>query len=258
MNNTNARKTFIPQTDGRALDFIKISAALFMVIDHINMSLLDSSQPHMFMIGRATFPLFCYALAAGLMKPAPEKAARYALTRYAPRLLLLAIITEPIAQFSRDIGDIGNVLFTLALGAVMAGLCLRLKEWQTVALCLTGVGLMYFPSFIEFSTAGIMLPAAFMLAMRGRVAGYACLGLLLCFINLADFRTLFETGDGNTLIFIVMTAAACILPPLFLLRYAVSLPQDGRYLPKYFLHVFYPLHLLLIWSVGHFIMGIGG
>jgi len=257
MNNIDVRKTFIPQTDGRALDFIKVCAAIFMVIDHINATLLDSTQPPMFLIGRATFPLFCYALAVSLMKVGPEKAPHYAWTRYAPRLLLLAIITEPIAQFSRDIGPLGNVLFTLALGAVLAGLCFRLKEWQTAALCALGIGLMYFPAFFEFSTAGAMLPAAFILAMRGRVIGYVCLAALLCCINLSGFGDLMTKIDSDVITFICMMAAACIIIPVSLIRFAATQPQDGRYLPKYFLHVFYPLHLLLIWAVGYFFMGLG-
>jgi hypothetical protein len=257
MNNIDVRKTFIPQTDGRALDFIKACAAVFMVIDHVNMTLLDSAHPPMFLIGRATFPLFCYALAVSLMKVGPEKAPHYAWTRYAPRLLLLAVITEPIAQFSRDIGPIGNVLFTLTLGAVMAGLCFRLKQWQTATLCLLAIGLMYFPQVFEFSTAGVMLPAAFILAMRGRIIGFACLGALLCFINLPGFADVLEKSDPDVLVFICMVAAACIIVPISLIRFAATQPQDGRYLPKYFLHVFYPLHLLVIWAIGYFFMGIG-
>ena len=74
MDNKTACKTFIPQVDGRALDAIKICAAVFMVIDHINTTLLASTRLEMFLIGRITFPLFCYALAASMLKAGPDKA----------------------------------------------------------------------------------------------------------------------------------------------------------------------------------------
>lgn len=255
MNNNNALKTFIPQTDGRALDFIKVCAAVFMVIDHINMTLFDSTRPEMFLVGRATFPLFCYAVAVSLLKAGPEKGPHYAWTRYAPRMLLLALITEPIAQFSRDIGPIANVIFTLGIGAAMAGLSYRLREWQIAALCALAVGLMYFPPVFEFSAAGAMLPAAFMLAMRGRPLGFICLALLLSTINLGGFASLLEKEDTDALVYASLAALASIATPLILIRYAATQPQDGRYLPKYFLHVFYPAHLLLIWAIGRFLLG---
>lgn len=221
------------------------------------MTLLDSTRPEMFLVGRATFPLFCYAIAVSLLKAGPEKGPQYAWTRYAPRLLLLALITEPIAQFSRDIGAVGNVIFTLGIGAALAGLSYRLRDWQIAALSGLAISLMYFPPMFEFSAAGAMLPAAFMLAMRGRVTGFICLAALLSTINLGGFPDLFKNGTSDAAIFITMAALACIVTPLLLIRYAATLPQNGRYLPKYFLHVFYPAHLLAIWAIGRFFMGIG-
>jgi hypothetical protein len=249
---------FIPQVDGRALDFIKICAAVFMVIDHVNMSLLGSRYPEMFLTGRIAFPLFCYALAAGLMKAAAVRPPRYLWTRYIPRLLMIALITEPVARFSRDIGEIGNVLFTLALGAAAMALCRQLRDWQAAALCALAIALMYFPPLFEFSTAGVMLPAMFARAMQGNRMGLACLAALLASINIPGFAALLEDGNPNTAVFIGTITLVCIFPTLALIRFAAAaLPQDGRYLPKYFLHVFYPAHLLVIWGIGRFFMGIG-
>src|SRR6218665_1347796 len=143
MSNKAVSKTFIPQADGRGLDFIKACAAVFMVIDHVNLTLFGAGKPELFMIGRLTFPLFCYALAVALFKVKDGKGTEYALRRYAPRLLLFAIVTEPIARFSRDV-DAYNVMFTLAFGAAMAGISLGLKDWDVALLCATAIGLMYF------------------------------------------------------------------------------------------------------------------
>lgn len=257
MNNLTIRKSFIPQTDGQALDFIKICAAVFMVMDHINASLLGSTQPVMFLLGRAVFPLFCYALAMSLLRVGPEKTPRYALRHIAPRLLILAVITEPIAQLSRDIGPVGNVLFTLGFGAIVAGLTCRLKDWQIAALCLLSLLPLYFMPLVEFSTAGIMLPAAFLLVLRGRKIGYACVFMLLACINLPVIGNITEAVTAEDILAISLTSAATIITPIVLIRYAADQPQTGRYLPKYFLHIFYPLHLAII-GVIHYWMTITG
>jgi len=256
MDNIALRKSFIPQVDGRALDAIKICAAIFMVIDHVNHMLLQDAHPAMFLIGRATFPLFCYALAAGLMRAGPEKAPSYALKRYAPRLLLFAVLTEPIAQFSRDIGPVGNVLFTLGLGAAMAGLSYRMKDWQIALLTVLSIGLLYFAPPIEFSMAGVLLPTAFLLTLRGHALGLPCLLALLATVNLCGFQYLLEDETAPIAAFFVLVALATTIPPILIIRSLSQMPQDGRYLPKYFLHVFYPLHLLLLGLYAKFVLGL--
>ncbi len=255
MDNHSLRKSFIPQVDGRALDAIKACAAILMVIDHINTTLLSGARPEMFLLGRAVFPLFCYAIAVGLLKAGPAQGPSYGFKRYAPRLLLFALLTEPIAQLSRDIGPTGNVLFTLGLGAALAGLSYRLKDWHIALGCLLSVGLMYFPSPFEFSAAGVMLPTAFLLTLRRHGLGLPCLILLLCAVNMGGFQELLRDDSAPAMAFAALVALAAIVPPVFIIRMAAALPQDGRYLPKYFLHVFYPLHLLLIGLYGRFVLG---
>lgn len=254
MTNQPVSKTFIPQVDGRGLDFIKICAAVFMVIDHVNSTLLDKSRLEMLMLGRITFPLFCYALAVALFKAGDEKAFEYALKRYTPRLLVFAVLTEPIARFSRDIGDTYNVMFTLALGAAMAGLSLRMKDGVFALLCVAAAGLMYFPPRIEFSFVGIMLPAGFLCALRGRKLGMPCLLLLLTCANYGDYGALINDFSPQAAALMMMISLFCIVPPIWLIRFAATMPQNKRYLPKYFLHVFYPAHMLAIWAVGRYIM----
>ncbi len=224
-----------------------------MVIDHVNLTLLGASRPDLFLIGRLTFPLFCYALAVALFKAKDGKGTEYALRRYAPRLLLFALVTEPIARFSRDV-DVINVMFTLAFGAAMAGVSLRLKDLHVALLCAGAIALMYFPPLFEFSAAGVMLPTAFLMVLRGRALGIPCLIALLAFTNLGNFGDLFADTSLRGVIFFGIIALVCIVPPILLIRYAAAnVPQTGRYLPKYFLHIFYPAHLLAIWAVGRYI-----
>lgn len=255
MSNKAVSKTFIPQADGRGLDFIKVAAAVFMVTDHVNAILLNGGRLEMFMLGRITFPLFCYALAVALFKVRDGKGTEYALRRYAPRLLLFAVLAEPIARISRDIGDIYNVLFTLALGAAVAGLSLRMKDWHIALMCAAAAGLMYFPPLFEFSAAGVMLPAAFLLALRGSRWAFVCLPLMLGICNFSNLPQFFADITLPAALIVCAISLFCIIPPILLIRYAAaSMPQTGRYLPKYFLHIFYPAHLLAIWAVGRYIL----
>lgn len=256
MDTNNEKKMIIPQVDGRALDFIKIAAALFMVIDHINIILWHDTVPQMMLIGRAAFPLFCYAVAIAVNKTANGDQI---LEKYGRRLLFFAFLVEPISLLTRD-NDCANVLFTLGLGAVFAGYSRQMKDWQ-VYLCFTlAIAAMAFKvaGFVEFGIAGIVLPAAILMIWRGKKPAWFFLLLLLTVINcggyleevenLSDLQNVFSA-------FLLMALATTILP-FMVLTFAKSLPQNGRSLSKYALHIFYPGHLLLLWAIGRFYLGL--
>jgi hypothetical protein len=227
-----------------------------MIVDHVNTILMAQSSAHMYMIGRITFPLFCYALAVALYRAGPEKAASYAFRRYGPRLFAIGVLTEPIARWARG-GDIFNVLFTLSFGAVLAGFAAKLKDWQVAivwTLALLGTA---FPATVEFSLPGIALPSAILLAMQGRAIAWPFLVALLYVINLDGYATGREMVIGPpaefafaTLVLFFFVAAV----PYGILTLAERMKQSGRFLPKYFLHVFYPAHLALLGAVHHFWM----
>lgn len=256
MNNTTFQKSLLPQIDGRALDFIKICAAIFMVIDHVNATLLNRGVYEMLLIGRATFPLFCYALAIAILRVGDEKAPRYGWRVYGLRLLILGIVTEPIARFSRDVTEL-NILFTLALGAALAGLSVRMKDWHLYLCVLIAVILHAFPSPVEGGAVGIILPTIILSALKGRRAAFAILVFLIFMLNIPEYPTMlagFEPMMAALSVLIFGLAAG--LPSYLALCIARLLPQNGRWLHKYALHIFYPGHLLLLWAIGHFIMKI--
>ena len=211
MVNTSSAKTLLPQVDGRALDFIKIAAAVFMVIDHINLTWFHEEVQGMFLVGRATFPLFCYALAVAFLKAGPEKGPEYALRKYMPRLLVLAVISEVVCRISRDV-DLLNVIFTLALAAGMAGLSYKLKDWQMILLCIIAVILGdQFVIWVsdmhilpEFGPAGIMLPAAIMMYMQGRKGGLPCMLALIAVMNIAGYGNALSQISFPLVFYVVM------------------------------------------------------
>ena len=94
MSNYNQQKSFLPQCDGAALDFIKSCAAIFMITDYINTIWFHQAFISMNFIGRGTFPLFCYAVAAAVLKVKDSSLQREErkkiVRRYLKRLLILA------------------------------------------------------------------------------------------------------------------------------------------------------------------------
>ncbi|QMS90318.1 TraX family protein [Nostoc edaphicum CCNP1411] len=109
---------------------IKILAVVFMVMDHVCYLLMPEFLIlHFF--GRLSFPLFAWLLAKG------EKHTKN-VYRYGSRLLITAIISQPIYSFIFQRLSF-NILYTLVLGLVMLRLVKRYPQlWQQsiiIGLC---------------------------------------------------------------------------------------------------------------------------
>ncbi len=249
MSILDAKKSFLPLLDGRALDFIKIAAVIFMVIDHINHVWYKSEIIEMGMVGRTTFPLFCYAVAISVMRGGAEK-----IPHYMSRLILFGLISQPITTLAWDDMSIVNVLFTLAFGALVCGLTYKLKDWQMYLLHIGGALCMLAKMPIEFGMAGVMLPSAFLMVLQGKKGALPTLLLLLMLINMSGIYEgigiALEKGSFSLFSFPLMLGVCATLFPWMTLEAGKYFKQDGRYLSKYFLHVFYPAHLFIIWALG--------
>jgi hypothetical protein len=230
-------RNILPQLDGKALDFAKICAALCMVIDHINYILLHESNVLMILIGRTTFPIFCYSVAIALQKSEGKRIGDYAV-----KLIILAVLTQPFYQFVFD-RTIANVIFTLAAGGVFATLVYRLKPLHLYGLFVFAMAAQLLPASLEFSTAGIMLPAAFLMALRREKYAGIFLVTLLFFVNIEN---IIEYHDSGVWISMLMLGAATSIFPFVVLNIAQDFAQTGRYLHKYALHMFYPTHIMIL------------
>ncbi|MBL1197707.1 MAG: TraX family protein [Nostoc sp. GBBB01] len=105
---------------------IKILAAVFMVMDHV-CYLLIPQLIILHLIGRLSFPLFAWLLAEG------EKHTQN-IYRYGSRLLITAIISQPIYTFVFRSFSL-NILFTLLLGLGMLRLVNRCSQlWQKLII----------------------------------------------------------------------------------------------------------------------------
>lgn len=246
MSNNSPKKIFLPQCDGVALDFIKITAAIFMVIDHMNHIWFDYKYFSMIMIGRGTFPLFCYAMAMAILKAKTDMPLHYI-----KRLLILALVTQPFYYFSVST-EIGSVICTLALGSLLAVLMSRLKLWQIYLIYIPFIfgALWNFP--VEFGLPGVALPSAFVLALRGHKSAYPFMLLFLLLMNPAGQYDILggEYPGPNVLVYYGLLGLACIILPWLVIDLARNFRQAGRLLPKYALHVFYPAHLFILKITG--------
>ncbi len=232
---------FHPVVTGRGLDALKLLAAALMVVDHVNYIVLDSAYYWGYLLGRGAWPLFAFAAAVALLR-----ADDAGLVKQAKLLFFCALISEPISQIVRD--DIPpNILFTLTLSCLLALLFRRLPEHTRVVICLLAPLLMAWPSMWEFGLCGALLPVAIMQALAGRGRYWWAMAVWLSlFMSFGGWLT----RDVPAML-VVQTSLACLLLPLgsiWLLREVLGSGVDGqRFLPRYALHVFYPLHLLALW-----------
>ena len=245
MSNNSSKKSLLPLHNGYALDFIKICAAFLMVIDHVNYIWFDHKSFLMLMAGRGTFPLFCYAVAVAVLK-----ANGHIPTQYIKRMFIFAIVSMPFHYFTFENLE-GNVIFTLAFGALIAAFIHRIKLWQIYALYIGATMSILIPFPIEFGLAGIMLPSAIMLALRGERSVLPFLILLLFSINMGCFMNEIRKGLSPAVLnFYLSIGVACIVLPMMALKLGNNVQQTGRLLSKYSLYVFYPAHLFLLKIIG--------
>lgn len=224
-----------------------------MVIDHIDYTFFDRGEIWMFIVGRATFPLFCYAIAANMYRSGHDLGR--VLKSYGLILMAMAIVTEPISQLTRDI-DVANVLFTLAFGGVIAALSLRLKDLYLVIAFCVFAALSFFPTFSEFGWSGMALPAVLLAIMRQKNWAWIFAAFFLLMLNtgviLSDAS--FNWHDVAPIMpFIFITFFGVTFLPATFIYAAKTYTQTGRLLHKYALHLFYPGHLLILWIIKTFI-----
>lgn len=172
---------------------------------------------------------------------APEKTPRHALI-----LVIVGGITQPFYLFSFG-QEIGNVLFTLAAGGMIAMWSQKIPRPYLYAFFVFSIVSMYGPSITEFGLAGAALPAAFLLWMRGEKTAIPFALLFIFLMNMGGLGKIIEKNTPSNLL---LTASVTGLSALFLfwmtIHSAAAFKGTKRLLPRYFLHIFYPVHMTLL------------
>ena len=221
--------------EGAPLDAVKLVAAAAMVSDHVNDILLDHDHLAMWYVGRIAFPLFCLVFALNLRRGAP-------LAGYVARLTPFAILSQPVYRAAFHDG-LDNVLITLLLAGIVAILLDERPKRVQHAVFAIGAAAAFAAPWASISTglcfgmAGLLLPAALKLTLDGRrdVAPWAA--LLYFGLNWFPRDELFDSLAAPLFVLVVVAAT------LALTRRLAGRP---RFLPRYALYAFYPLHLLAL------------
>lgn len=177
--------------------------------------------------------------------------------KYALRLLLFAVITQPFDWLIfQPINGwwTGNVLFTLLFG-LLAIICWesKYKKWQRlllVLLCMGGTVAVY-SDWIVFGVLIILMLHIFRDKPKTRCIVYTSIMLVHCLMNL------FSLGNvpADKLI-----AYMCVMFAAFMAAYfCMTTLYNGKkgkhpVFAKWFFYAFFPVHYLVIWLVGRFLV----
>ncbi len=263
----NKSASGVKYTGGISGFILKMIAVLTMLIDHMAAvvlaeelfyspaKLLESGYYRQWLalyelmriIGRMAFPIYCFLLVEGFLH------TRSAL-KYAQRLFLFALVSEvPFdLAFNRTWWDMSynNVFFTLLLGLfVMIGIrwaeerfrprsAEGWKHWRdlfirsaaVMTVVLAGMFIAEDILCTDYGAGGVAAIAALYLLREHRIAAFTAAVLLL---------VLLCSGDE--------IAALLMLVPVYLYN-----GTRGRQM-KYAFYVFYPVHLLILAGIAHFL-----
>lgn len=226
---------------GAPLDAIKVVAALLMIGDHVDTVLLDGHAPVLWWLGRIAFPLFALVTAVHL-------ARGHTIGPYAAGLLLVGVPTQPIYAAAFPFGTTeANILFTLAGGGVLGAWLVRTDGPQRhVALAAGLAVVLLLPNLaktgVDFGLAGLLVPGALLLALRGMQGGMPWLVATVCALNAIGWH---PRGTAPAADAAICAAAILLGGPLIVLG-ALRLEGRPRFLPRYALQAFYPAHLALL------------
>jgi len=208
------------------LEATKWFALILMTLDHINKYVLATSIPALYSIGRIAMPLFVFVLAYNLARPGGLAQGRH--WRTAKRLAFYgALACLPFIGLGKIVGGWWplNILFTLALAAVIIGLIEKGGQWHTTF------------ALIVFLVGGALVEYWWFALFLAVTSWYYC-----------------KRPDTTRLISLAVSILALWLTNqnpwgLFALPLILYLPHLTLDLPRYprLFYLFYPAHLAAIY-----------
>ncbi|HBO4599511.1 TPA: conjugal transfer protein TraX [Pseudomonas aeruginosa] len=209
-----------------------------MVLDHLRY--LWPSADWLFVLGRLAFPLFCLAIAVNVVRAPIDSLFSDANARYLTWLVAFSALSEiPYRWLSFSASTI-NVMPTLMLGLVVAwGAHYRSRE----ALLLAGFTVVLAATLhprLMYGVFGVVLPAAFVVALRQKRIHWL-LPALICLAANARNRWM-EVGEPMAW----LIALAALAAPLVGLWLAGRSMAFNVWPVKRWGYWFYPVHLAVI------------
>ncbi|SHM33481.1 TraX family protein [Phytopseudomonas punonensis] len=227
----------LPDRDA-ALDLIKWLALLTMLIDH-----LRHAWPSLYFLyvpGRLAFPLFCLAIAANIARPTSSSGVSM---RYLGWLLLFSLVSEWPYRLLVSNAESLNVMPTLVLGLLIANAVQRSDiqaRWLGAGALAVAV---LAHEWLMFGAFGALLPAAFLLALRGSRALWL-LPMVCCLA--ANYWAPFYADAARGDPFAWSVLSMCFFAPLLGLLLLRQQPPFAVPPVRRWAYVFYPAHFLLL------------
>lgn len=211
---------------------LKIIAILTMLCDHIAYIFVDAWENEglyvgMRILGRVSFPIFCFVLVQGFLSTRDVK-------KYLARLFIFAFLSEipfDLAFLRIPFSyDMQNVLFTMLIGLLVL---IKMQDYEQEGnLIKKGLVLLVGCAAAivlntDYSYFGVILICVFYL-MRQNKKLQMFWAMLLIFIY------------GGREVYAVFALPFC---------YWYDPQRKEVRLPRYFFYAFYPLHLLILWGI---------
>ena len=218
---------------------LKIIACFTMFLDHIGYLVYHGKMSFFNLIGRFAFPIFAFQISEGYSHTKNLK-------KYIFRLFIFAIISQyPFILFHNLIstGLALNVFFTLLLGLICIIVYDKVPyKILSLAIC---VFIGYISQIIhcDYGFYGVIIILLFYVFRNNKFL--MSLSFILCTIIKYSIN-IFKYG--NTYIYSLLCVCT-IFPILFINLYN---KKQGKKI-KYFLYIFYPVHLLFICLLWHII-----
>ncbi len=213
---------------------LKIIACTTMFIDHLSYGLYGTST-WLNYIGRIAFPIFAFQIVEGYTHTKDLK-------KYFLRLFIFAIVSEiPFYLFHTIISNTFalNVMFTLFLGLFCIWVWEKapfkpLAVWFIIVACIIAE-----LSNMDYGYWGVLLVFIFYLCRSNKfMLAFGFLGMLL--LKYVPFFIKYNLYY-KYVAFFIFTLLAII--PILLYN-----GEQGKKI-KYFLYIFYPVHLLLLYGL---------
>ena len=202
---------------------LKLLAMAAMAVDHTG-AILFPGNLTLRLIGRLSFPIYCFLLAEGFVHTSSRK-------RYLMRLGLWGIVSEPVFDYAFSgrlwAWEHQNVLFTLFLGlcalCLLEGLSTSERQWPGLIAALLPAAAAEM-LMTDYGGFGVLLIVVFYVCRNRRGAG------IFSFV-------LFNTAFSLTGSQIQLAAAAAGL------SIGLYNGKRGKRLPGWLFYAFYPVHL---------------
>lgn len=212
---------------------LKIIACITMFIDHVGYLIFNGHFSFMNFIGRISFPIFAFQISEGYTHTKN-------LEKYIFKLFIFALISQyPFMLFHGLISAEPslNIFFTLVLGLI----CIIIYDkisYKFVSIIFS-IGIACISEFMQcdYGFYGVIIILLFYVFKNNKFL--MSLSFILCTITKYAINII---KYGNLYIYSLLCICT-ILPILFINLYN---KKQGRKI-KYFLYIFYPAHLLLIY-----------